>query len=243
MYLLLLEFFPQIVSEAIADYLFPLNLADRLTNHGIDAPNLFNKLVETKSVIAGSYPLQVYLGEYWEDSDLDIFTENIFQLCLYFNRLCGQRNMFVYQRSILDEVSIFIFGDNTGSCYIHTGDFQLFEFETKKHLRIQLISSVQYRNTDTISAFDLGFCKVAFDGQQLLMSDKRSVLTRRYSFDLEKEFSQPLDFEEKCRKVQHMLKTAKRIVKYQKRGFEIPNWKEYLLMAKRCEETLQWNEQ
>jgi hypothetical protein len=58
------HFFPSAANE----------IKERLSKYGLDI--LPSILTETKSVIAGSYPLQCIVGETWEDSDIDIYCKH-----------------------------------------------------------------------------------------------------------------------------------------------------------------------
>lgn len=51
-------------------------ISERLAEFGIDSNVLFEKLIECKAYISGSFILQCVLDERYEKSDIDIFVHN-----------------------------------------------------------------------------------------------------------------------------------------------------------------------
>ena len=49
---------------------------DRLNQLGIDGESFCHELMMHKCIMAGSFPLQCLLGEYYENSDIDVFISN-----------------------------------------------------------------------------------------------------------------------------------------------------------------------
>jgi hypothetical protein len=52
-------------------------IRERLSEIGINPDDMDNFLTETNAVMTGSFPLQVKLGVYWENSDIDIYLPSI----------------------------------------------------------------------------------------------------------------------------------------------------------------------
>ena len=177
---------------------FRKRLVRRLNREAIDCEWLFQKLQDTGSVIAGSYPLQVLLKEKWEDSDLDIFCNNQ-EMMIGFNEF--------YKAYPLTPVK------KTGYCLLFD---QVVEYKTPTGFRIQVIYSKSLKSVtrDVFKRFDLDFCKVGFDGRQLLVDVPESIESRSCVYNYNKYAAD--------------LKNYERMLKYEKRGFGVNNREEFM---------------
>lgn len=178
-------------------------LYSRLSEKGIDAEKLINKMVECGGFIAGSFALQILLNEDYNESDIDIFIpvgekSDIFKHFLSENyKKSEQVNLMRKYYAPMDAESY----------YYYSGSTKINFISTKKE--------------NYLSTFDLSFCRTHFDGKQiyydeLTLQKKGSInITENYfgSFNLKKiaDHDLYLDF------------LQLRIEKYSKRGFHVVN--------------------
>jgi hypothetical protein len=187
----------------------------------------FNKtLKNTDSIIAGSYPLQVYHDEIWEGSDIDIFTANtamkeymdknfkrdITLKSNNYDKLIKSSNNKNYDKLIkssnnknYDKLikSSNNNKNNDNSKYIIS---ELIEYNTST-IKIQLIIIKNIKNIKNILRnFDFDFCKTTFDGKEFNITDEGKNKVGNYSLK-----------EAPC-----VLRYF-RLIKYESRGFTILN--------------------
>ena len=212
------------------------NLEKRLNENGLNGKELMQMLKSTNSFIAGSYALQVLIGERWSDSDLDIFTDNdgIVQYFCKFLRsyvVDPSRNMENYlgQENYLGP-------ENKG----WTKTSKLVEFHMPNGFTIQVIIIKKVSGSlmeRVLNNFDIDVCKVGFDGVGVCVMNPQSIQQRRYSVDL--------------KKIPITEKKYHRMVKYKIRGFAIINYEEFMetyrnylsIMYRRSEKvTIKWRE-
>jgi hypothetical protein len=114
------------------------------------------------TVIAGSFPLSVILGETWY-SDIDIFTsDEDFKLEYMTNpEACSQ--------NILKSSA---YNDMTGIRKVVKGTIGTNNYR----IDIVYVDDVQ----DAINSFDLDFCKVWYDGDKIRCANWQSVLTKSH---------------------------------------------------------------
>lgn len=186
-------------------------LSKRLKSEGIDDVELFEKLKETRSFISGGFALQVYLGEKWQDSDLDIFTDNNninhYLRKKYKSYNLPERDFDYYDLFTIDYreyqekyklyISNYKSPSNLNIQVIRKGGESLLPTPTK-----ELIETIH-------SEFDFDFCKVAFDGENLYI-DKPKSLINRIGYVNSKYLHKPIT-----------PTLLSRIQKYSKRGFTI----------------------
>lgn len=188
-------------------------LKNRLKNDRVkDVDELFEMLLKTNSVIAGSYPLQVYLGEKWNKSDLDIFTFSE-EMIKYLEEKYGNGvNITIKYLSKKHKNSKYKYFSEQGKLD------KVIEFKTETDFKVQVIrymdliedvNVVDY----TFDRFDFNFCKVGFDGKELHIFDKNSVINKMTNYDLNHKLTP---------------KTLERLLKYEKRGFVLINKQDFI---------------
>lgn len=186
------------ISTPDENAIFSKKLVKRLTKEAVNCPDLFKKLKETESVIAGSLPLQIVLGETWVDSDLDIFCKNQ-EMLLYFNQFYK-----AYPISEADSKRYNVVFD------------QVVEYHTPTGFKIQVIWSKSLKEIvkDTLDRFDFDFCKVAFDGDKFHIAVPEAVKSRSCTFNYNPHSTS--------------IKNYHRLIKYEKRGFIVSNREEFI---------------
>ena len=144
---------------------FDENLRYRLKEDGIDAKSLINWLKYNKGIIAGSYILQIILGERWEGSDIDVYITH------YNNTKppnAEQLSNIVYKRKFYKNKDI-----------LGVTEWSIGKKSDPIILQIMHINSLIHHNlTNFIDQYDLDFCKVIFDGFKLNVMYPDSVKTR-----------------------------------------------------------------
>lgn len=122
---------------------------DRLNNLNVDGVLFCQKVEEFKCLMAGSFPLQCYLDEYFDDSDVDVF-------CLESNNWFKNWITTTYPHIIA-----------TRSQYIINGVIET----NKYHINAKACINVILVNADNLKefvrTFDFTFCQTIFDGQTL----------------------------------------------------------------------------
>ena len=124
-------------------------------------------LKSTNSIIAGSYPLQVYHGETWKCSDIDIFTTS--------------EKMRDYIKKQFKDEKIIEQKNNTYS-YTNFTHSVVTEYNSPS-IKVQLITLKNYSKAmDILNNFDFNFCKATFDGTEFTISDE--AMLKEGKFDL-----------------------------------------------------------
>jgi hypothetical protein len=179
--------------------LFKNRLEKRLHDTGINTDSFFKELEDSNSIIAGSFPLQVYLQENWDGSDVDIFTTN--------------DNMQKYLSKHFAEKVIHENDTCSYRGYV-TDRARVTEYITHRNLKLQVIKFMDPIESDdltkyTFSKFDIDICKVSFDGKEYHIGDRNAVKTRNAT----------VGTTWRCLS----FKTYERIKKYEQRGFTFVN--------------------
>ena len=195
-------------------------LREKVSSNGMDFDTLAQVLSETRSVIAGSFVMQVILGEEWR-TDMDIWcnmatpSQNIALLLPFFNyfvRKLGYRfkkyNTADIHNSDYARLRKYV---STIVCLYHPSDEIL--------PKIQIITT-HAPCVDVISTFDLNACRVYYDPSWTLPnSSMRQVgnafdqcLSRKMAVTEEAIVEQSL---------YEWLRTLRRIIKYLRRGFDV----------------------
>jgi hypothetical protein len=145
----------------------------------INVDEFIKTLKNTDSIIAGSYPLQVYHDETWEGSDIDIFTANTV-MKEYMDKNF-ERNITLksnnYDKFIKSSnnknYDKFIKSSNNKN-YEHSKYIisELIEYNTST-IKIQLIIIKNIKKiTHIVRNFDFDFCKTTFDGKEFNITDE-----------------------------------------------------------------------
>lgn len=150
-------------------------------------------LVRTGACLAGSFMLQLFHDEIYEDSDIDVFCPNtrVGTMLEFFVNTNGRVNK-VYGANIPDEykrlgAKIEVVIDIYWMCH-----------------KVQLISVYSDNVSKYIhDSFDLSFCKLRWDGKQLLPYDRDDIAAKRGIYNPVREIKR------------------ERFEKYRERGYKI----------------------
>jgi len=172
----------------------------------INVDEFNTQLKKTGSIIAGSYPLQVFHNLTWMWSDIDIFTNNLAML-YYLEQHLGRST--ILKRGHYNHYNH------------HDGNYtflrcRVYEFHSGPK-PIQLIYMFnKATNEEVVQKFDFEFCRAAYDGEKLELSE--AAKNKEGAFD--------------CSKRQATKKTLSRLSKYEKRGFKVTNRAQLVEQAK-----------
>jgi len=197
--------------------LFSKEFESRLSTFGLIPSDFYKTLSDNHCVIAGSFPLQVFLGETYENSDIDIFGIKVNTNGV--NTYLSQFYTGVYQE-YPDPKGYFGFDKGTNNFII----CEVIKY-TLPRITIQVISFLNtgqkkpiIHNTGDITSeftferFDFDFCKIAYDGSTLWIENPESLATKSCSVKL----------------LRCTQKTIGRMEKYESRGFTFLNKEDIL---------------
>jgi hypothetical protein len=201
---------------------FKNKIYEKLESFNIDANKFFDLLESFEAIISGSFILQILLDADWDSGDIDIYTTctdyEIFisKMHEFFGTRRTDESPEMQQKNYYNSMNEFKF-DNVSS---RIGDVYTFPMN-KNGLNVQLISiDVGTRKTviqdihDYIDrTFDFDFCKNTFNGYNLTISNRQSIIDKRH--DLSLNLLPKLKFD--------------RIIKYLNRGFIIDNLDQYYI--------------
>ena len=208
------------------------NLKERLQadiGKKINPDELIQKLKDTHSCISGSYILQTIHNEKWEESDIDIFTNdingngqdmfNFLQNTLGNGKLKKKEYNEISQKNEYNEISQMpvMQGENRKLDLTMKSqeDYNKYDFVIckvydffvdQKIIQLIIMESKYYEHMDKVRPFDLDFCKVYFDGEKFTINE--AALTKEGAV---------------CAGRVPSIKTYDRIKKYEKRGFKVTN--------------------
>jgi hypothetical protein len=156
-------------------------------------------LKQQEAITAGSFPLQVFLGEKWEGSDLDIFMK--------MPKTLSGSLIHKFLEGICYSHKILTPDDMQNN---HYAKFKsVHEYTLASGFRIQLICiDTNYMSPESvISQFDFDFCKIAwcFSLDKLYITNRKSIETRSCTYNLKLNNN----------------KSTERIHKYELRGFNV----------------------
>lgn len=120
-------------------------------------------LQQCKAYMTGSFLLQVIHNESYLNSDVDIFCPS--------KRMTTMIGFFVNSGGAIDK----IYGTNIPNCYNHCNIECITDLSWYGH-KIQLISILDTDiNTHIETRFDLSFCKIRWNGEELLPKDLKDL--------------------------------------------------------------------
>lgn len=199
---------------------------DRLNQLGIDGNEFVAKLVEYECLMAGSFPLQCLLGEFYEDakSDIDVF------VALKQMPLCGGFSDFdkwLYKRYKCS-------GQPTH--YIINGCISSRKYQINDKICINTVSVVTDNLKKYVRAeFDFSFCATTFDGFQLdnyewlsYTLEKKGFINDHQSIKTKKDYH--ISQSEYDRMLKKSKITDKDYMEYMEKSYGIriyPNFEEY----------------
>lgn len=208
---------------------FVVNFKRKLMGFGVEYPDKFiDVLKKYSAIISGSFVLNTILGCDWESGDIDVYTINsgprIAPIIKDIMVSSGADEAKIDDRTVdyndidrvfTTKISVmeFVMGENAieiGSVYtiICTNS-------NMQQIKIQLITLNGLSKEDIYtyinSSFDFGFCKNTFDGDSLIVMDRKSVIMKKcYIGNCDKP---KIKFE--------------RIIKYTRRGMKIEGLEQY----------------
>jgi len=186
-------------------------------NKFFDGEKLCSLLRETGSCISGSLPMQVITGDEYADSDIDIFTT--VQAQETFKKFLKD-NGCVYEATAHQCLSPNGFYTSGIS---HVNNYR----DNKSGTCIQLIVLAQsgmakYGTTSNYvkEAFDFDFCKIVFDGENVIRYDNGTLDEKKCAISLQEIIKVKNDngLKDNDKNVQDLLK---RVEKYVSRGFTV----------------------
>lgn len=178
-------------------------MTNRLKNDidNINVSEFIKMLKYTDSVIAGSYPLQVYHDETWKGSDIDIFTTST-EMKEYMDKKFKNGVSLKRENIYYDEIKR---GKNNYDITMSRIS-EVIDYNTPK-INIQLIMVENIEKIiDITQNFDFDFCKTTFDGEEFNITDEGKNKIGNYSL---KDSKTVLGYF--------------RLIKYEKRGFTVLN--------------------
>lgn len=135
------------------------NVMQRMHEMGIDEGPFCQKLVETRCIIAGSFPLQCLLDETYENSDIDVYASVDAENGIYDMRLLHPFEKWLYKTyKEKHNPSYYIMND-----VICSRKYQITE---KACINVILVQQGDLEKF-VLSDFDLSFCMTIFDGYDL----------------------------------------------------------------------------
>jgi hypothetical protein len=215
---------------------------NKLTSLGVTNPHKFMDVIkDSNSVISGSMILQILLDEEWDGSDIDIYTISYEKLIDELLRIepidkalinndipigyLTEEELVIRDqcRAIKNKASSFYKYENKNP--IKLGKISTFNYSDKLKIQIieiqdeNILDFSEYMNKYVCRTYDFDFCKNMYDGFNVFIHDRKSILNK--TCDL-KNIQLPT-----CR--------LERIIKYNKRGFTINSVNEYYTRFLTCE--------
>jgi hypothetical protein len=211
----------------------------KLDQLGLDGEEFCNKIMENGCLMAGSFPLQCLLQEFYDDSDIDIFIK------YDKNRQNQNNDIFALHHFTKFETWLYSkYGKSEPTKYILYGVLRTHKYFLNNSVKINTIVV----DTDDLSnfianEFDFSFCQTIFDGTKVqcfeMSLKKIGYIVNQNHFKEKKSYhitQQEHDHLIKRRKHPDFVSssdariyldtssiTQQRIEKYQKRGFLILN--------------------
>ena len=185
-------------------------IVNRLNEIGVDGESFCHEMVKHKCVMAGSFPLQCLLGEYYDDSDIDVFVNNPSSIN---GLMCT--NVTEFDHPFSNYIC------NNYDCYKRADNAYMFDLVYSQKYKIKPktvinIICVKEHNSNLFefieNNFDLSCCQTTFDGVKLRYTqatqNKRGYITNFHK-------------KEPNTKKDNQDYLQKRIEKYRSRGFNI----------------------
>lgn len=181
-------------------------MANFVSHFRIDYNLLSRYLRDTGAIIAGSSVLQIFLGESFEDSDLDIYVP-IQYINLWKSNLLqlGFEERSVYYSTPYRQSFLFQNGIKQVMTFKHP-DIE----NDKKHIQLMSVRKKTYPR-EVVGTFDLSFCKCWYDGANFYALDPLGI-SQKTGY-LAENYAQKL--------IDGSWIMTKRVTKYHNRGFTI----------------------
>lgn len=198
----------------------------RLDELGIAGEEFSAKLAKYGAIMAGSFPLQCVLGEYYPNSDIDIFVP--------YNRdryyIMGHK-LHTFEAWLRQK---YIKGKNihelgSSEKYIHLGFIsRKWALTTKVIFNVIIVPTTNLAQCIEAS-FDLSFCKTSFDGKNVRVTDMtlqkigyiKPLNREKYKWLYDDESIEEIRHEEWYEADYYTCKLVERVTKYARRGFYI----------------------
>lgn len=200
------------ISEKVLSYLKRVPLVNRLIKSSADKKIISyldervpsaNRLIEwmkkNKIKMAGSFPLQMELGEFWEGSDIDLYILDTLEPSIikppsdkYKSTVENEFNpIYTYETQDILRIDNWVCTKND------------------RDIKVQLIylNNSKYGSIEQfVDRFDLDFCKIVFDGHTLKAMKPESVKNKTSRYNRVSDWRN---------------KRKERIAKYTTRGFKV----------------------
>jgi hypothetical protein len=194
----------------------------RLNEYGFNGEEFCRQLQRTKTVMAGSFPLQCILGERYEGSDIDLYCHR--PPNVEYSRFGQWLYLQYYPSFTAGTIILELVSTDCHTYTIKWGyniDVKTYRLKipTKEHLNIQIVILADERPIEEFitKCFDLSFCQTRCDGTQLIIPDGALYKTGTVNM----EYRSPAELYNSNHVIQ-------RIQKYKNRGFTIinsvPSW-------------------
>lgn len=196
--------------EKIDQFCWTLDLIRKLEQF-VDVPKFMRFLIKHEASITGSFILQIISGNFYEDSDIDIYVKNITQEVMNDFRLVTNDEGYLLTQKYVHENNVY-----------NKIVSKLAEFRCKGK-KFQLIEPSTEYNTisDYVNTFDLDICQNYFDGSKFYIKNLSNIKQKKAIYDATyfKYRSSDKDNDKRSDKV--FIKFVERVCKYSARGYDI----------------------
>jgi len=171
-------------------------------------------LSDTKSCIAGSYPLQAVLNVNWNEeagTDIDVWVDEHSDIGLLFSTLLEYG--YIWRGTFNDDLQRLNLTDDMDYVRLRSTIDKMYTFVKNDFLNIQVLVLKKGLTVDSaVSNFDLSICQIIYDGRRIytLAPDLERQLETKMTYVTESARKNQSFFE--------WMRSLKRIEKYQKRG-------------------------
>jgi len=212
-------------------------IVNRLNSLGVDGEEFCQKMIEFKCLMAGSFPLQCLLGEFYSDSDIDIFIKR--RRSEYTGKdEINLRSFHEFEKWLYHKYGV----KSEANIYIIRDVIRSRKTQVTPHA---IINVILVDNEDLekfiMDTFDLSFCRTMFDGFEVKYDEmslkkvgyisNREGLKPYQSFYISEEqynkkkksksFREDYDLDKYRVYPDPQVKLSQRIEKYKRRGFLI----------------------
>ena len=194
----------------------------RLQSMGLDAQGFSNTLRRSGCLVAGSFPLQVYLNKTWDESDIDIWANE---------KSVNEMTIHLLKEGypVPKRLSLQVDHTDCAKSYARLQKYvrRIFAFTCRGKPNIQIIVIRGESIKDVIDTFDLTVCQVFYDGENITWlhvhskddADNMKLVITQRAIEEQSLFE--------------WIRTYIRIAKYMNRGFHKPDWNVIVILHQR----------
>lgn len=197
---------------------------DKIGFNGIEFLKL---LKDNDAIISGSFILSFLTNNKFTSDDIDIYVkvaniEDLHPIEQFLKNIKKKSLEYKVKKINESNKSVYIL-DKTHRVIT----YKLLKIKNKKNIaKFQLIYILDHPIEHINKSFDFDFCKVMFDGENIITNHLKEILNNQGNISL--------DYLKSCLNIKSNLakyritRTIQRIDKYMKRGFKINNYNEFL---------------